>query len=117
MSFSNLDKMYDKYNFQCQDIYNVDETAVTTVQKSSRIIARKGVKQIRAVTSAERGSLVAMAVAVSVSGNSVPAFFVFSIKEYRDYFIKSGSEGGAGSANKSGKRLCIVVLAALHKAY
>jgi hypothetical protein len=58
MFFSNL----DKYNFQYQDIYNVDETAVTTVQKPSRIIIRKGVKQVGVVTSTERGSLVTVAV-------------------------------------------------------
>jgi hypothetical protein len=60
MFFVHLGKVYDKYNFQCQDI-NVDETAVTTVQKPTRIIARKGAKQVRAMTSAERGSLVTMA--------------------------------------------------------
>jgi len=48
--------------FQYQDIYNVDETAVTTVQKPSRIIIRKGVKQVGVVTSTERGSLVTVAV-------------------------------------------------------
>jgi hypothetical protein len=95
MFFSNLVKVYDKYNFQCQDIYNVDETP-------SRIIARKGVKQVGAVTSAERGSLVTMAVAVSASGNSILPFIAFPRKKYRDYFITSGPEGSAGSANKSG---------------
>jgi hypothetical protein len=57
------------------------------------------VKQDGAVTSAERGSLVTMAVAVSASGNSIPPFFVFPRKKYRDYFIASGN---AGSVNKSG---------------
>jgi hypothetical protein len=33
MFFANLCKVYDKHNVQCQEIYNVDETAVTTVQK------------------------------------------------------------------------------------
>jgi hypothetical protein len=33
MFFANLGKVYDKYKFQCQDIYNVDETAVTTCKK------------------------------------------------------------------------------------
>jgi hypothetical protein len=95
MFFSNLDKVYDKYNFQCQDIYNVDETP-------SMIIARKDVKQVGAVTSAERGSLVTMAVAVSASGNSILPFIAFPRKKYRDYFITSGPEGSSGSANKSG---------------
>jgi hypothetical protein len=30
--FANLVKLYDKYNFQCQDIYKVDETAVTNAK-------------------------------------------------------------------------------------
>jgi hypothetical protein len=32
MFIAYLGQAYDKYNFQCQDIYNTDETAVTTVQ-------------------------------------------------------------------------------------
>jgi hypothetical protein len=78
MFLANLGKVYNKYNFQCQDIYNVDETAVTTVQKPTRIIGRKGAKQAGAMTSAERGSLVTMALDVSGSGNSIPPFFVFT---------------------------------------
>jgi hypothetical protein len=102
MFFANLAKVYDKYNFQCQVIYNVDETAVTTLQKPTRIIARKSVKQDGAMTSAESDSLVTMALDVSGSGNSTPSFFVFPRKNYRCYFIANGPEGSAGSANKSG---------------
>jgi hypothetical protein len=102
MFFANLDEVYDKYNFQCQDIYNVDETAITTVQIPTRIVARKGVKQIGAMTSAERGSLITMALAARASGNSIPPFFVFPRKNHRGYFIANGPEGSAGSANKSG---------------
>jgi hypothetical protein len=78
--FSNLAQVYDKHKFQGQDIYNVDETAVTTVQRPTRIVAKKGVKQVGAVTSAERGSLVTMAVAVSAIGNYTSPFFVFARK-------------------------------------
>jgi hypothetical protein len=102
MFFANLGKVYDKHNFQCQDIYNVDETTVTTVQGTTRIIVRKGVKQVEAMTSAERGSLVTMALAVSASGNYIPPFFGFPRKNYRGCFIANGPEGSAGSANKSG---------------
>jgi hypothetical protein len=99
MFFATLCKVYDKYNFQCQYIYNVDETAVTTVQKPTRIIARKGVKQVAAISSAERG-LVTMALVVTASGNSIPPFFVLPRKNYRGYFIANRPEGSAGSANK-----------------
>lgn len=55
----------------------MDETGVTTVQKPNRVIAGRGFKQIGRITSAERGALVTMAVAVSAAGNSIPPFFVF----------------------------------------
>jgi hypothetical protein len=36
MFFADLGKVYCKYNFQCQDIYNVHETAIINVQKQTR---------------------------------------------------------------------------------
>jgi len=77
--YSKLAKVYDKHKFQCQDIYSYifDETAVTTVQKTTRIVAKNGMKLVGAVTPAERGCLVTMAVAVSPSGNSISPFFLF----------------------------------------
>jgi len=76
---SNLSTYYDKHKFQCPVIYKVDETAVTTVKSNwNRIKARY--EEGRAVTSAERGSLVTMAVAVNANGNSIPPFFVFPRK-------------------------------------
>jgi hypothetical protein len=75
--YSKLAKVYDKHKFQCQDIYTFDETAVITVQKTTRIVAKNGMKLVGAVSSAERGCLVTMAVAVSPSGNSISPFFLF----------------------------------------
>jgi hypothetical protein len=58
-------------------LFIVEGTAVRTVQKTTRIVSKNGMKLVGAVTSAERGCLVTMAVAVSPSGNSIPPFFVF----------------------------------------
>jgi hypothetical protein len=80
----------------------VDETAVTTVKIPTRIVARKGAKQVGAMTSAERSSLVTMALAVSACGNSIPPYIVFPRKNYRGYFIANGPEGSTGYANMSG---------------
>jgi hypothetical protein len=101
MFFANLSKVYDKYKFQCQDIYNVDETATTTIQRMTRILGRKGVKQVGAVMSSERGSLVTVAVTASARGNYIPPFFAFPRKNFGDYFIANGPKGSAGSADKS----------------
>lgn len=39
-------------------VYNLDETNTMTVQKSAKVLAVKGQKQVAKVTSAERGTLV-----------------------------------------------------------
>lgn len=75
---------------------------ITTVQKPDWIIARKGVKQVGYVTSAERGTLVTFSFAISASGNSVPPIFIFPRKNYREHFVNNGPPGCIGAANPSG---------------
>ena len=36
----------NRYKFQVEDIWNVDETGISTVQKTQRVIAAKGTKQV-----------------------------------------------------------------------
>ena len=55
--FQNLKLVLNRHNFQPLDIWNMDEAGVTTVRKPDRIIGRRGTKQIGAITSAERGTL------------------------------------------------------------
>lgn len=75
--FNNLGSLMDNYHFECQNIYNIDETWNTTVQKPFKIVAQKCVKQVEAMTSTERGTLITVAVAVNALGNVVPPFFAF----------------------------------------
>jgi len=65
-----------KYEFGPGDIGNVDETGVTTVYKPEKVVARRGFKQVGSLTSAERGTLVTLACAVSATGNSTPPYFI-----------------------------------------
>ena len=46
--------------FSPDRIYNVDETGITTVQRPSKVVTLKGVKQVGAVVSQERGGLVTL---------------------------------------------------------
>ncbi|XP_043961462.1 uncharacterized protein LOC122824665 [Gambusia affinis] len=48
--FNSLGQVIERYNFDGSDIWNVDETGVTTVQSPDRVVAR-GVKQVGAMTS------------------------------------------------------------------
>lgn len=100
--YDNLGNVMDRYKFEPQHIYNVDETGITTVQKPDRVVARRGARQVGSVTSAERGTLVTVAIAVNAIGNAIPPFFVFPRVRYQDHFIRDGPIGSAGSANPSG---------------
>ncbi|KYM99643.1 hypothetical protein ALC62_09611 [Cyphomyrmex costatus] len=100
--FNNLIKVMTRFKFQPCDVWNMDETGVFTVQKPNKIVARRGIKQIGRLSSAERGQLVTVACTVSATGNSVPPFFVFPRGHFKDHFIRDGSVGCAGGANPSG---------------
>lgn len=100
--FALLKSVLEKYKFEPQDIYNIDETGITTVQKPDRVVARKGFKQIGRITSAERGCLVTLAACISAGGTTIPPFFVFPRIKYKDYFVQGAPPGSNGDANKSG---------------
>lgn len=54
--FDLLERIVDKHKFTADNIFNVDESGFTTVQKSlPKIIARKGKHQVGSLTSGERG--------------------------------------------------------------
>ena len=59
--FQNFKLVLNRHNFQPLDIWNMDEIGVTTVLKPERIIGRRETKQIGAITSAERGTLITRA--------------------------------------------------------
>ncbi|XP_018344908.1 PREDICTED: uncharacterized protein LOC108750148 [Trachymyrmex septentrionalis] len=82
------------------DIWNMDETGITTVHTPNRVVACRGMKQLGKMTSAERGTLVTVAVAVSAIGNMVLPFFIFPKVNYKNHFIQGGPLGG--DANPSG---------------
>lgn len=100
--YDNLEKVMDRHHFEPQDIYNVDETGVTTVQKPDKVVARRGIKQVGSVTSAERGSLVTLAFAVNALGNVLPTMFIFPRVRYQEHFIRDDPVGSMGAANPSG---------------
>lgn len=100
--FINLENVLKRYKFSPGDIWNMDETGITTVQRPDRIVARRGVKQVGRVNSAERGTLVTLACAVSATGNTVPPFFIFPRVRFKPHFLQDAPPGSDGSANPSG---------------
>ena len=100
--YENLKIVRERHNFEAKDIYNVDETGCTTVQKPAKVIAETGVKQVGAITSSERGQLVTICCAVNAVGHAVPPLFIFPRVHFKEHFIRDGPPGSAGTAFPSG---------------
>ncbi|CAI6371189.1 unnamed protein product [Macrosiphum euphorbiae] len=69
-------------NISVDKIYNMDESALTTVQKPSKIFAQKGKKQVGVLTSAERGQHVTVVCCIGSSGQCVPPALIFPRKTF-----------------------------------
>lgn len=82
--------------------YNIDETALTTVQGSTKIIAGEGQRGVGHVTSAERGTLTTMCGAINAMGNCVPPLLIFPRFNFREYMLKNAPPGTIGGATPSG---------------
>lgn len=100
--FDKLAEVMDKYKFGASEIWNIDETGVSTVLKPNKIVAAKGKRNVGAMTSGERGTNVTMVTAISASGNSVPPMFVFPRKNFKSHFLNGGPPDCVGAGNASG---------------
>lgn len=101
--FKLLEEAYDKHKFPAEMVYNVDEIGLTIVQsKHPYVIARKGKRQIAALTSAERGSTITIVACMSASGRFVPPFVIFPRKNMSDQLMRGAPAGAIGVAHPSG---------------
>ena len=100
--FNNYKIVLDRYNFEPNEIWNCDETGISTVHVPPKILAPKGKKQIGGMTSAERGTNVTMIAAVNATGNSIPPLFVFPRVNFKPFMLNGAPCGSIGSANPSG---------------
>ena len=100
--FENVEQVMKKYSFEAGNIYNCDETGITTVHAPPKVIADRTAKQVGRVTSAERGTLVTMVRAINALGNAIPPFFIFPRVHFKDYMLKGAPAGSGGAAHSSG---------------
>ena len=70
--YENLSTVMDRYKFSPNDIYNLDETGVHTVQNPSYVVSERGIKQVGSVTSAERGEVVTLVYTINAAGSVIP---------------------------------------------
>lgn len=75
--FTLLHSLYEKYQFSSHQIFNVDETGITTcLKKMSKIVVYCGKKQIGRITSGERGILTTIILYMKAARNYMPPHFI-----------------------------------------
>lgn len=102
MFFTLLKDVIERFKIEPQNIWNMEETALTTEHNPKRVIAEKGTTSVCSMTSGERGTLVTLALAVSATGSTAPPFFIFPLVKYKSYFVEGAGPLADGAANPSG---------------
>ena len=93
----------EQKHFEPQNIYNVDETGVTQVQgKPTRVLARRGRRQVGTINAAERGTLMTVEFCMSATGNFIPPLFVFLRVRMKPELMDGTPPGSQYACHKSG---------------
>lgn len=97
-----LGEMMEQYKFVPKNIYNCDETGISTVQTPGKILATKGQKRVGSITSWERGKNITLMCAMSVAGGFIPPMFIFPRKRLTPLLEKDGPTGALYKCSDSG---------------
>lgn len=100
--FNLLEQELRAKEFHAYQIFNADESGITTVQKPSKVIAQKGCKQVGKVVSAEKGTTTTIVCAMSASGTYVPPMIIFKRKNMNDRLMKGAPHGAIGVPTANG---------------
>lgn len=93
--FEKLTELADKFHFGPEQVFNVDETGISTVQKTVRkIVGQRGKRQVGGVKSAERGTNSTAVCCVNVTGNYVPPMLNFKMSNKNQKEVPSALEIG-----------------------
>ena len=97
-----LREEFEKEDYSAHQIFNVDESGITTVQKPGKIIAKRGLKQVGKAVSAEKGMTTTIVCAMSASGVHVPPMLLFRRKNMNDRLMKGCPPGAIGYPSPKG---------------
>lgn len=111
--FANYCSVLEKYKFKGEQIFNLDETGITTVMRPPRVLSEKGRKQVGQISSGERGELVTFVGIVNATGNFLPPIYVVPRMRTPEVYITGAPVSSLVLNNKSGwmtKELFLKVL-------
>lgn len=100
--FTDLERVVEQNAIHNIMIFNMDESAITTVQVPSKVFAKKGKKQVGALTSAERGVHTTVAICMSSGGTYIPPTIIFPRKKYNPVLYDAAPVGTLRLYNESG---------------
>lgn len=101
--FETLKDIRTHKHYQAHQIFNVDESGLSTVPtKKPKVISPVGVKRVAKVVSAERGKSITVVCAINASGSYIPPFFIFPRKRLRPDLMLMCPPGSHGIAHESG---------------
>ena len=75
--FDSLETLVKRHNLGAANIFNVGESGITTTQKPSKVIGRRGKKQVGSLTSGERDFTTNVVCSVSAAGNYIPPMMIY----------------------------------------
>lgn len=103
LTFENYKKALSKCpQLRAIDIWNVDESGISTVHVPSKILATKGVKQVGGMMSGEKGNTVTMIAAINAGGGIIPPILIFPRVNFKDFMLVGAPDGTIRGANPSG---------------
>ncbi len=102
--FDNLESVYRQYPQLTEPtrIFNLDETALTTVQSPQKVVAGKDTRRLNSAVSAERGTLVTGCCFISASGTYLPPVLIFPRRHVKPHMLHGAPPGTLALAHPSG---------------
>ena len=97
----NLQEVLNRHNYGPSEIWNVNETGLTTVQTTQKVVAEKGSKYVGSAVSQEHGKLVTLCCAANALGNTIPPFFVFPQVKTQQSWLLTAPPGSVATGHKS----------------
>ena len=92
----------EKQSFQARQIWNMDETGITTVQTPCKILAKSGKRSVGKIVSAERGQLMTVIVSCSAAGHYIPPLLIWPRKRMAEQLMKGTPPDSIGAVSDSG---------------
>lgn len=83
-------------------VYNCDESGLSLVPETQKIVGGRGKRQVYQVTSGERGVLTTVIPCFNAAGDYIPPMIIFKGKRMRDGLNKNMPDGSIVAVSDSG---------------